>query len=156
MNTNSIALMMEAEITSETSVNFYQTTRRNIPDDSYLQREYYFSIYVFHKTVPVFKIYILFECSAHHKSCIRSYMFYVRRATNRAHIEVIGPTPKINQKVFLFVGQNFLSYLFAFNTLKPNGNICTTCCNNQSSFRFVHRVYLWISYESQSSQRLLP
>jgi hypothetical protein len=29
--------MMEAVSTSETSVNFYQTTRRNIPEDSYLQ-----------------------------------------------------------------------------------------------------------------------
>jgi hypothetical protein len=28
--------MMEAESTSETSVNFYQTTRRNIPEDSHL------------------------------------------------------------------------------------------------------------------------
>jgi hypothetical protein len=28
--------MMEAESTSETSVNFYQTTRRNIPQDSHL------------------------------------------------------------------------------------------------------------------------
>jgi hypothetical protein len=27
---------MEAESTSETSVNFYQTTRRNNPDDSHL------------------------------------------------------------------------------------------------------------------------
>jgi hypothetical protein len=32
-----IALMMEAASTSETSVNFYQTTRRNIPEDSHLQ-----------------------------------------------------------------------------------------------------------------------
>jgi hypothetical protein len=31
-----IALMMEVAITSETSVNFYQITRRNIQDDSYL------------------------------------------------------------------------------------------------------------------------
>jgi hypothetical protein len=31
-----IALMMEAARTSETLVNFYQTTRRNNPDDSYL------------------------------------------------------------------------------------------------------------------------
>jgi hypothetical protein len=30
-----IALMMEAANTSETSVNFYQTTRRNNPDDSH-------------------------------------------------------------------------------------------------------------------------
>jgi hypothetical protein len=30
------ALMMEAARTSETSVNFYQTTRRNNPEDSYL------------------------------------------------------------------------------------------------------------------------
>jgi hypothetical protein len=31
-----IALMMEAASTSETSVNFYQTARRNIPEDSHL------------------------------------------------------------------------------------------------------------------------
>jgi hypothetical protein len=31
-----IALMMEAASTSETSVNFYQTTRRNIPEDNHL------------------------------------------------------------------------------------------------------------------------
>jgi hypothetical protein len=29
-----IALMMEAESTSETSANFYETTRRNSPEDS--------------------------------------------------------------------------------------------------------------------------
>jgi hypothetical protein len=32
-----LTLMMEAEITSETSVNFYQITRRNDPKDSHLQ-----------------------------------------------------------------------------------------------------------------------
>jgi hypothetical protein len=32
-----IALMMVAESTSETSVNFYQNTRRNDPEDSNLQ-----------------------------------------------------------------------------------------------------------------------
>jgi hypothetical protein len=32
-----IALMMEAAITSETSVNFHQTTRCNNPEDSHLQ-----------------------------------------------------------------------------------------------------------------------
>jgi hypothetical protein len=31
-----IALMMEAASTSETSVNFYQTTRRNNPEGSHL------------------------------------------------------------------------------------------------------------------------
>jgi hypothetical protein len=31
-----IALMMEAASTFETSVIFYQTTRRNIPEDSHL------------------------------------------------------------------------------------------------------------------------
>jgi hypothetical protein len=31
-----IALIMEAERTSETSVNFYQTTRRNNPGDIHL------------------------------------------------------------------------------------------------------------------------
>jgi hypothetical protein len=32
-----IALMMETVRTSEKSVNFYQTTRRNIPEDSHLK-----------------------------------------------------------------------------------------------------------------------
>jgi hypothetical protein len=32
-----IALMMEAASTSETSVNFYQTTRRNYPENNHLQ-----------------------------------------------------------------------------------------------------------------------
>jgi hypothetical protein len=32
-----IALMMEAARTSETSVNFYQTTRRYNPEDSHLR-----------------------------------------------------------------------------------------------------------------------
>jgi hypothetical protein len=32
-----IALTMEAIFMPETSVNFYQTTRRNIPEDSHLQ-----------------------------------------------------------------------------------------------------------------------
>jgi hypothetical protein len=31
-----IALMMETVSTSETSVNFYETIRRNIPEDSHL------------------------------------------------------------------------------------------------------------------------
>jgi hypothetical protein len=31
------ALMMEAASTSETSVKFYQTAQRNIPEDSHLQ-----------------------------------------------------------------------------------------------------------------------
>jgi hypothetical protein len=31
-----IALMMEAVSTSEMSVNFYETTRRNIPEDGHL------------------------------------------------------------------------------------------------------------------------
>jgi hypothetical protein len=31
-----VALMMEAASTTEMSVNFYQTTRRNIPEDSHL------------------------------------------------------------------------------------------------------------------------
>jgi hypothetical protein len=32
-----IALMMDAANTTETSVNFYQTTRRNHPKDGHLQ-----------------------------------------------------------------------------------------------------------------------
>jgi hypothetical protein len=33
-----IALMMEAASTSETLVNFYQTTRRNMLEDSHIHR----------------------------------------------------------------------------------------------------------------------
>jgi hypothetical protein len=33
---SNIALMMEAASASKTPVNFYQTTRRNIPEDSHL------------------------------------------------------------------------------------------------------------------------
>jgi hypothetical protein len=36
-----ITLMMEAVHTSETSVNFYQTTRRNMPEDRYLHTRRY-------------------------------------------------------------------------------------------------------------------
>jgi hypothetical protein len=36
-----ITLMMEAASTSETSVNFYQTTRRQNPKDSHLQEDDY-------------------------------------------------------------------------------------------------------------------
>jgi hypothetical protein len=32
-----IALMMDSASTSETSINFYPTTRRSIPEDSHLQ-----------------------------------------------------------------------------------------------------------------------
>jgi hypothetical protein len=32
-------LMMEAASTSETSVNFYQTTQRNIPEDSHFKKQ---------------------------------------------------------------------------------------------------------------------
>jgi hypothetical protein len=35
--TNAIALMMEAARSSETLVNFYQTTRRYNPEDSHLR-----------------------------------------------------------------------------------------------------------------------
>jgi hypothetical protein len=37
-----IALMMEAASTSETSVNFYQTTLRNNPEDNHLDSEFSF------------------------------------------------------------------------------------------------------------------
>jgi hypothetical protein len=37
-----IALMMEVADTSETSVNFYQTTRCNIPEDNHLHSQFTF------------------------------------------------------------------------------------------------------------------
>jgi hypothetical protein len=36
-----ITLMMEAVSTSETLVNFYQTTERNIPEDSHLHTSHH-------------------------------------------------------------------------------------------------------------------
>jgi hypothetical protein len=42
---STIALMMEAASTSETSINFYYTTRRNNPEDSNLHVHYYFSLH---------------------------------------------------------------------------------------------------------------
>jgi hypothetical protein len=49
-----IALMMEAVSASETSVNFYQTTRRYNPDDSHLHtrrrenlKSYFFFVFVY-------------------------------------------------------------------------------------------------------------
>jgi hypothetical protein len=39
-----IGLMMEVAGTSETSVNFYQTTRRNIPEVSHLHNFYMFFV----------------------------------------------------------------------------------------------------------------
>jgi hypothetical protein len=36
-----VALMMEAATTSETSIGFYQTTRRYNPEDSHLHYIYY-------------------------------------------------------------------------------------------------------------------
>jgi hypothetical protein len=41
-----IARIMEAVITPETSINFYQTTRRNKPEDSHLQAASYL-VYIF-------------------------------------------------------------------------------------------------------------
>jgi hypothetical protein len=41
-NLGNIALMMEAARTSETLVNFYQTTRRYNPEDSHLHTLRYF------------------------------------------------------------------------------------------------------------------
>lgn len=37
-----IALMMEAVQTSETSVNFYETSQRNIPEDCHFLSRHYF------------------------------------------------------------------------------------------------------------------
>jgi hypothetical protein len=41
-----LALMMQAVSTSETSVNFYQTTWRNIPEDSHLLAKIMFLCYM--------------------------------------------------------------------------------------------------------------
>jgi hypothetical protein len=58
---NIIALMMEAASTSETSVNFYQTARRNIPEDSHLQEEQKYKVAV--KVSTDYTSPILLPCS---------------------------------------------------------------------------------------------
>jgi hypothetical protein len=40
------SMKMEAASTSETSVNFYQTARRNIPEDSHLQPLYKYEFHL--------------------------------------------------------------------------------------------------------------
>jgi hypothetical protein len=55
--------MMEAARTSETSVNFYQTTRRYNPEDSHL---------------PHLPIVIFFNSSLNEVSNIRPYCFFVK------------------------------------------------------------------------------
>jgi hypothetical protein len=52
--TASIALMMEAVETSETAINFYQTTRRSIPENNHLQDDIFlFFIYSLFYNVAV-------------------------------------------------------------------------------------------------------
>jgi hypothetical protein len=50
LNRASIALMMESISTSETSVNFYEITRRNIRDDSHLQCQLLLTNSIYSKT----------------------------------------------------------------------------------------------------------
>jgi hypothetical protein len=55
-----IALMMEAASTSETSVNFYQTTRRNNQEDTHLhtrRRENLKSHFLSRMTIFLYKLY---------------------------------------------------------------------------------------------------
>jgi hypothetical protein len=53
-----IALVMKAVSISETSVSFYQTTRRNIPEDSHFRRDEFFNLNVllFYDNKPSLKI----------------------------------------------------------------------------------------------------
>jgi hypothetical protein len=53
-----IALIMEAASTSETSVNFYQTTWHNIPEDSHLHG--FWSCY---NILPISGIKLILTCS---------------------------------------------------------------------------------------------
>jgi hypothetical protein len=65
-----IALIMEAESTSETSVNFYQTTQSNNPEDSHFhtrRREnlkslsaflFPYSVFLYHCDLPQVFLYV--------------------------------------------------------------------------------------------------
>jgi hypothetical protein len=53
-NTIIRSLMMEAIRTSETSVNFCETTRRNIPEDSHIQTLRGWDILHWHTFIPSF------------------------------------------------------------------------------------------------------
>jgi hypothetical protein len=46
---------MEATNTSETPVNFYRTTRRNIPEDSHLHKRSYMSVYQIIRLISCFR-----------------------------------------------------------------------------------------------------
>jgi hypothetical protein len=75
-----IALMMEAASTSETSVNVYQTTRRNNPEDSHL--------YHFH-CLPRFTIFTII-CTRKRMDTlkIRSLLFRLPRLPRCSFVQV--------------------------------------------------------------------
>jgi hypothetical protein len=54
-----IALMMEAVSTSETSMNFYETARRNIPEDNHLQQKISLTIGIYRKYSVIMAFVVL-------------------------------------------------------------------------------------------------
>jgi hypothetical protein len=76
-----IALMMEAASTSETSVNFYRTTRHYNPEDSHLhtrRRENLKSNFTLADPSVVLSVagYALHSRANEHQEIILSFMFY--------------------------------------------------------------------------------
>jgi hypothetical protein len=67
MDGSFIVLMIDAVSTSETSVNFYETTRPNIPEDSHLQ----FTVEFRRALYTVFMYYIYMLRKLNYSSCIQ-------------------------------------------------------------------------------------
>jgi hypothetical protein len=70
-------VMIEAVSTSETSVNFYQTTRRNIPEDSHLHTRMHENVNNLLWFAPETKFgpelrFAKHSYSFHHASCVTS------------------------------------------------------------------------------------
>jgi hypothetical protein len=75
-------LLMEVAITSETSVNFYHTTRRDTPEDSHLQNlllsiRFPCTPWVLHRTVS--KVFLYVGDSVQSVSWAREQYFYIIR-----------------------------------------------------------------------------
>jgi hypothetical protein len=70
--------MMEAASTSEVSVNFYQTTRCNIPEDSHLQRTVNWKG-GFPRPVVILKFFIVLAFKTHPYICTRSLDYILHK-----------------------------------------------------------------------------
>jgi hypothetical protein len=118
--------MMEAVNTSETSVNFYQTTRRNVPEDSHLRVVFCLNYYI----GPIVYTCVGFKGLSRVKTCLQCRM---DSSGCTWYVFVFQGTPSLT----LYISGSYLhplnrqedaagpdaSYLCAANTVPVRGNL---------------------------------